>query len=840
MLADDIKINLSPYLGCSKHLIEFFAIIGYEEEAIKSFGMNFMDFQDQLELTFLSIDAADISFEIATEYLIKQVYPDKPEIIIGGPSPSSDSIIFSSCIDSQLGDKKIYNSCYAFRFYEKIRADETYYVPKAFLIYSQYPYFSCFSRICEKIFKCNNDKNYDKDFPIEIFIHCLVNYFPSSLNGEIKLTDFEPEIIIPRLTGYPYIDFNLPKVINCVGLNEFIKIFILIFLELDLLFFSPNLEKLNIFMFALYILNYPLTDSNYFWHIKTISVNDLDEGDDTITTSFKGVHSDIIENLDLSKFKALNFIIGLENKEHPIISISESNETNEINSLLKYINIILKNKQNIFFKKTAFSEAVQKLKKGVKKILKEFKEKVQGNSKVDESFFYINDTISYTNKLIQEKFYDFILNILVELNKDYTFDPTFKFPVIKKINDNPKLCDEEKIFFKYSRNTIKYSSYFQFLSDFNVYEGIKLSLLFSDEFVNLKKKEYYKQIEEEKRIRYFEIIDTFFTKQKEKTFNLNSLNKKFYITHLLSKPKNMNKNLFKFFTLNKEIIKKFVYTKKNKDNYTSLKPPDDIVLESCSKSCFYFTIQDYFTRRANVIKVKYYLRGSFQYIVATCIPLFSENKFLDIIDEYLLNAKKMRYFERYYIFLILNTINKYHKLNLEKNTFPEMNNINTKKYFQKIQSYLEENSIIQDEIIFKLFKKNYLMNEKPKENNEDFSYICDDRNFSNDIKNDLIFEDKIIFKRNSKLIEFTNRTGEKGIIPLIFQESYSYYDTCCAENFNVINLNVRQIAEKIVNLIGSFRKEKLDNEQNILDILFYLLNCLMYYEDKVKEFNNKK
>jgi hypothetical protein len=86
--------------------------------------------------------------------------------------------------------------------------------------------------------------------------------------------------------------------------------------------------------------------------------------------------------------------------------------------------------------------------------------------------------------------------------------------------------------------------------------------------------------------------------------------------------------------------------------------------------------------------------------------------------------------------LILNTINKYHKLNLEKNTFPEMNNINTKKYFQKIQSYLEENSIIQDEIIFKLFKKNYLMNEKPKENNEDFSYICDDRNFSNDIKND--------------------------------------------------------------------------------------------------------
>jgi hypothetical protein len=234
MIEDDITINLSPYLGCSKHLIEFFAIIGYEEEAIKSFGMNFMEFQDQLELTFLSLDVADISFEIATEYLIKQVYPDKPKIIKGGPRPQSDSIIFSSCIDSVSGDNKIYNSCYAFRFYEKMQTDEIYYVPKAFLIYSQYPYFSCFSRICEKIFKCNNDKNYEKRFPVDIFIHCLVNYFPSSLNTELILSDFEPEIIIPKLTGYPYADFNLPKVINCVGLNDFIKIFILIFLELDL------------------------------------------------------------------------------------------------------------------------------------------------------------------------------------------------------------------------------------------------------------------------------------------------------------------------------------------------------------------------------------------------------------------------------------------------------------------------------------------------------------------------------------------------------------------------------------------------------------------------------
>ena len=42
---------------------------------------------------------------------------------------------------------------------------------------------------------------------------------------------------IPKLTGYPYVDFNLGKVLTSVNLNCFIKIYILIFLEFDLLFF---------------------------------------------------------------------------------------------------------------------------------------------------------------------------------------------------------------------------------------------------------------------------------------------------------------------------------------------------------------------------------------------------------------------------------------------------------------------------------------------------------------------------------------------------------------------------------------------------------------------------
>ena len=53
-------------------------------------------------------------------------------------------------------------------------------------------------------------KNNINNIPIEIFIHCLVNYIPSPLNKNIILNIFpNHKIFIPRLTGYPHVDFDL-------------------------------------------------------------------------------------------------------------------------------------------------------------------------------------------------------------------------------------------------------------------------------------------------------------------------------------------------------------------------------------------------------------------------------------------------------------------------------------------------------------------------------------------------------------------------------------------------------------------------------------------------------
>ena len=341
---------------------------------------------------------SNISFHFNLDLQIKQIYPDNPEIIKSKVYPKSNNIISFSCFDSSVEKRKIVNSCYAFRFYERIKTenDEIYFIPKAFLIYSQYPYFSSYCKICEKIFWATDERYADKDFPIEIFIHCLVNYFPSPLNNNLILKDFVPNIIIPKLTGYPYADFNLGKVLASMELNSFIKIFILIFLEVDLMFFSPDLEKLNIFMFALYILNYPLTNTNYFGYIRTISLKESeeDEMDDILLqsgkifskeiqiagngsrnlsltseiiegrkTSFSGVNCEYKPNIEF-KFKGLNLVIDIEDKKNPIINNPKIKQEKiiNINILLKYIDNTLNSKKNNFF----LDKYLQKLHKNIK------------------------------------------------------------------------------------------------------------------------------------------------------------------------------------------------------------------------------------------------------------------------------------------------------------------------------------------------------------------------------------------------------------------------------------------------------------------------------------------
>ena len=845
---DDIKIRLSPYLGCTKKLIEFFAIIGYEEEAITRYIFYTDGTPEDLNITFLSLVISDVSFIFDGNYYIKQIYPDKPKIKKSKFYPRSDNIIFYSCIDSQVGDKKIVGSGYALRFHERIQAQngDVYFIPKALLIYSQYPYFSSYLRICEKILNSTDERYADKDFPIEIFIHCLVNYFPSPINNNLVLKDFVPNIIIPKLTGYPYADFNLGKVLTSVNLNDFIKIYILIFLEIDLIFFSPDLEKLNIFMFALYIVNYPLTDSIYFWHIKTSSYDDLKNGRgiEGPSTSFKGVNCDY-NTVDFSKINTPDFVIDIEDKKQPIKNKEISEDADDINLLLKYINNVLSGSL-LFRKKFFIDKYILRLNENLKNVLKDYNELAKNDSNIAYSFFYMNKSIFIINRRIQEIFYDFVLNILVELNKDYVIinysKPGKEKEIEKKVD--AKRTEEERIFIKFIKASVKNGLYFKnFISEFNALDEIKVSLLFSDEYVNLKKDGAFENMED--KIQYFDIMDKLYTlRRKDLEFDLKALDSEYSrINYIPNSVKNASNERKKLFVLDEDIIKKFIYKKKNKNYYEVLKEPEEIRVDTENKNSLIFTIQ-YYLNIKGLLKSRYYIRCSTAYLISICFFLFPKSRIPFILDEYLQNCKKIKYFQRFYFFIILKAINKCYQLNKEKGFFPEMVYDNVHLYYEVVKNHIEENKFILDEELSTFFK-NHLdkpennINENIKKENE-FIYNLDNYNFEEDINNInnnyKTVGNEIHFNLGKNILKTKVIKDEE--IQTFFQEVYLYYDFFISKDFDIKNIEVNNLCGKALKLIRLFMYYK--DEQNFIIILYNLVCSLFSFQKQLSDYQSKK
>ena len=75
---EDISIELIPYLGKSKNLMECFAIIGYKEEILFENMPNILENEDKLELSIISIITSNSPIKnINYDEIIKRIYPEK-------------------------------------------------------------------------------------------------------------------------------------------------------------------------------------------------------------------------------------------------------------------------------------------------------------------------------------------------------------------------------------------------------------------------------------------------------------------------------------------------------------------------------------------------------------------------------------------------------------------------------------------------------------------------------------------------------------------------------------------------------------------------------------------
>ena len=177
MFGEKLIIKKYPYLGYSPNLIEYFGIIGYSEtfipELISSIknSNSYLNSNTQSQLknispyppTVLSSITSNNDYGIVdNELIITQLYPDNPKIFMveqNQPEPEKSNAIYSFCFDSLDGQTKLFYTCFGFKFYEIFKDEEDkYYIPKAFCIISQYPFFNAFFNICSNLYDILNEK----------------------------------------------------------------------------------------------------------------------------------------------------------------------------------------------------------------------------------------------------------------------------------------------------------------------------------------------------------------------------------------------------------------------------------------------------------------------------------------------------------------------------------------------------------------------------------------------------------------------------------------------------------------------------------------------------------
>ena len=186
MFGDDLIIKKYPYLGYSPNLLEYFSIIGFEESYIEElkYKNQLLDNDKIIPPTILFSVISNREYGIIdNDLIIKLIFPENPKILNKNP-PSAQNVIYSFCFDSYNGDSKLFYICYAYIFYETY---DKFFIPKAFCIISQFPYFTSFKYLCKNFKKlCLKQQ----EIPQELLIYNLVNFVPSPISFNIHLDLF--------------------------------------------------------------------------------------------------------------------------------------------------------------------------------------------------------------------------------------------------------------------------------------------------------------------------------------------------------------------------------------------------------------------------------------------------------------------------------------------------------------------------------------------------------------------------------------------------------------------------------------------------------------------------
>ena len=790
MFGEKLIIKKYPYLGYSPNLIEYFGIIGYSEtfipELISSIknSNSYLNSNTQSQLknmspyppTVLSSITSNNDYGIVdNELIITQLYPDNPKIFTveqNQPEPEKSNAIYSFCFDSLDGQTKLFYTCFGFKFYEIFKDEEDkYYIPKAFCIISQYPFFNAFFNICSNLYDILNEKK--NVVPFEILLYNIINYIPSPINTKLELYLFttdekDPKIELNQLSGYPNLDFDLFEIFNLLPLNLILQIYVLTFLEQNLLFFSSNLEILNIVMYIMYMFNYPCNDSTYFWHIVSVGKNNLVEENKfvgKIMLSLLGVNCTYDPSIDTSAFAESHYVVDIDNKkliykESLNISMDEKEDSNKLINLVNYV-------ENIFKEKNVNSSILKrplvKLKNRLEDYLYEKIPNFTTNPKKNfVNFFKTEKSTKHSiNIRLLEFFYDCNLSLLINFYNDNQLTSSFD-KIIKEENNGSEHSiniskyyeEEEKYFCELFRNSVKYKIYFDnFLSEFEVVDVFRIPFLFSQMFIELKLKD-----EEEiscENIDYFNLIDQLYRLTNNQSFhkriNFKSFNqnynekisryfKRFFINDydnivfVKNAKEETGKNdiqkgsRYQLINMNKKIINRYIYLLQNffevqdiENMFPHIKKKEAKVIKIIDRRVIYQLIKNKLIEKKFISSLNF-LIYTLAYIVSLTITLHPFEQMISFLAEIQEAFKLIKYFMPHYIYTIIKSIYKYYLINKETQKYPTMSLSHIKMYFYFLANFIRSQFILPNEemmFILKSFFSDIIFQEREEINSLD-------------------------------------------------------------------------------------------------------------------------
>lgn len=206
-----------PFNGIAFNLIDKFLVLGYDQKLIdnafkhskkevkvnKKIRYEFFTFQERpaiindicndysKELIDNDLISGLIFPQIPEMYFLKKKYINTNKELEEQKLIKNYSIIFSLNPQDDNNSKKSYNGL-GYIFYvqkEHKTVDElegVLYVPTAYVILSEFPYFYHFKEICDYILK--QMKKESDEIPMEILLYNIIKFMPSPINKSINLS----------------------------------------------------------------------------------------------------------------------------------------------------------------------------------------------------------------------------------------------------------------------------------------------------------------------------------------------------------------------------------------------------------------------------------------------------------------------------------------------------------------------------------------------------------------------------------------------------------------------------------------------------------------------------